>query len=59
MRAFVCGQCGYFSLRSHHVVVHLRTHTGERPFPCGHCNRAFTTNGNLRKHVAVVHGLID
>jgi hypothetical protein len=34
------------------LVMHKRTHTGEKPFQCDHpgCTAAFTTSGNLVRH---------
>lgn len=52
----ICPVCGKQISRRDNLRVHMRTHTGEKPYPCPHCPHRSKTGGNLRKHVRSIHG---
>nr|XP_039264479.1 ikaros family zinc finger protein-like isoform X2 [Styela clava] len=48
-----CEDCGLICAGQSHYQVHVRSHTGERPFKCAICGVAFTQKGNLRRHYKI------
>ncbi|XP_019632732.1 PREDICTED: LOW QUALITY PROTEIN: uncharacterized protein LOC109476285 [Branchiostoma belcheri] len=46
----VCPYCGRGCAKPSVLKKHIRSHTGERPYPCVPCGFAFKTKSNLYKH---------
>lgn len=54
-RRFVCSFCDQCFKKKHHLIIHVRIHTGERPFKCVHhgCSMSFKTSNQLIVHKRV------
>jgi uncharacterized Zn-finger protein len=50
-----CQECAKGFHRPSNLQVHMRTHTGERPFACPTCSRPFQTKSNCTRHEKAVH----
>ncbi|CAL4058722.1 unnamed protein product, partial [Meganyctiphanes norvegica] len=52
--------CGYTATRESWLKLHVRRHTGEKPFVCPHCSYRSAQRGNLNVHIKKVHlGQLD
>lgn len=54
-RLFECEYCGKVFGRSNVLAMHLRLHTGERPYLCQHCGMTFRNPTNLKYHTVNMH----
>ncbi|KAK8787245.1 hypothetical protein V5799_022982 [Amblyomma americanum] len=50
-----CHECQATFVQKTHLVGHMRTHTGEKPFRCPDCPKAYASRSGLIKHRFVTH----
>ncbi|OXA38784.1 Oocyte zinc finger protein XlCOF6 [Folsomia candida] len=54
-RNFMTSTCGACFTEKTSLDRHTRGHTGERPYACPHCDKAFKMRRDIRNHVKVIH----
>ncbi|KAJ3755727.1 hypothetical protein EV360DRAFT_27500, partial [Lentinula raphanica] len=50
-----CPVCSATFTRPQHVVRHMRSHTGDRPYKCQHCGDQFSRSDLLSRHINKCH----
>ncbi|XP_023950024.1 zinc finger protein OZF-like [Bicyclus anynana] len=50
-----CVICGHMASSPSAMEIHMRTHTGEKPFLCSTCNTKYPTKGSLKRHNETFH----
>ncbi|XP_077153860.1 uncharacterized protein LOC143816847 [Ranitomeya variabilis] len=47
---FSCSKCGKCFKQKQNLIIHRRTHAGEKPFSCSECGKRFNQKSSLVRH---------
>ena len=56
---YKCLKCSFSSFYPGNLRVHMRRHTGEKPFRCEFCGRPFSDKSNLNSHKRRKHSSVS
>ncbi|GBP40160.1 Zinc finger protein 22 [Eumeta japonica] len=51
LKRYMCDVCGHTTKQYTNLLVHMRTHTNEKPYACPHCDRRFSMPSNRDRHL--------
>lgn len=55
-KKFKCPYCSFSAMHQCILKRHMRSHTGERPYPCEICGKKFTRREHMKRHTLVSAG---
>jgi KRAB domain-containing zinc finger protein len=50
VRTWTCEECGKIFARKNDLKIHLRIHSGVKPYQCADCDKAFRCYNHLKQH---------
>ena len=49
--SYQCSGCDMKFSNNSDLLIHMKTHTGEKPYQCSHCEKDFSDKDNLMQHM--------